>query len=77
MVKRTLQQPYDGPFKVLARKQKFFRLQIGLQKKWVSIDRLKPAHILSDTTTESRPSRSSPVSSTTTRSGRRVRFRLP
>ncbi|GBM09897.1 Retrovirus-related Pol polyprotein from transposon 17.6 [Araneus ventricosus] len=77
MVKRTLQQPYDGPFKVLARKPKFFQLQICLQKKWISIDRLKPAHILSDPTTESRPSRSSPVSSTTTRSGRRVRFRLP
>ncbi|GBN21475.1 Transposon Ty3-G Gag-Pol polyprotein, partial [Araneus ventricosus] len=77
MVKRTLQQPYDGPFKVLARKPKFFQLQIGLHKKWISIDRLKPAHILSDPTTESRPSRSSPVSSTTTRSGRRVRFRLP
>ncbi|GBM81124.1 Retrovirus-related Pol polyprotein from transposon 17.6 [Araneus ventricosus] len=77
MVKRTLQLPYDGPFKVLARKPKFFQLQIGLQNKWISIDRLKPAHILSDPTTESRPSWSSPVSSTTTRSGRRVRFRLP
>ncbi|GBL70362.1 Retrovirus-related Pol polyprotein from transposon 297, partial [Araneus ventricosus] len=77
MVKRTLQQPYDGPFKVLARKPKFFQLQIGLHKKWISIDRLKPAYILSDPTTESRPSRSSPVSSTTTRSGRHVRFRLP
>ncbi|GBM98273.1 hypothetical protein AVEN_112528-1 [Araneus ventricosus] len=65
--------PMIAPFKVLARKPKFFQLQIGLQKKWISIDRLKPAHILSDPTTESRPSWSSPVMSTTTRSGRRVR----
>ncbi|GBL85229.1 Pro-Pol polyprotein [Araneus ventricosus] len=54
MVKRTLRQSYDGPFKVLARKQKFFQLQIRLQKKWISIDRLKPAQILPDPTT-SRP----------------------
>ncbi|GBN50759.1 hypothetical protein AVEN_44322-1 [Araneus ventricosus] len=77
MVKRTLRQPYDGPFTVLARKPKFFQLQIGLQKKWISTDRLKPAHMLPDPTTESCPFRSFPVSSRTTRSGRHMRFRLP
>ncbi|GBL73682.1 hypothetical protein AVEN_230679-1 [Araneus ventricosus] len=77
MAKSTLRQPFDGPFKVLGRKTKFFQPQIGLQKKWISIHRLKPAHILRDPFVERGPFRSSLVSSTTTRSGRHVRFRLP
>ncbi|GBM52641.1 hypothetical protein AVEN_68327-1 [Araneus ventricosus] len=72
MVKRTLLQPSDGPFKVLAKKLKFSQLQISLQKKRMSIDGLKPAHILRDPIAESEPFRLSLVSSTTTNSGRSI-----
>ena len=39
----TLQAPYDGPYKVLARKDKTFDLEIKGTKLTVSLDRLKPA----------------------------------
>ena len=38
-----LSKLYDGPYKVLSRNNKFFRLQIGSRTDSVSIDRLKPA----------------------------------
>ena len=34
---------YDGPYRVLAREPKFFRLQLGDREDTVGIDRLKPA----------------------------------
>jgi len=39
---------YRGPFKVLERQSKFFRLQIGAKVDVVSVDRLKP--VISDST---------------------------
>lgn len=46
-LKKSLQQPYTGPFKVLSRDQKLFKLQIDKDTiKTVSIDRLKPAFFL-------------------------------
>ena len=44
-VKRPLQQPYDGPFRVLARSDKFYTLDLNGRRDTVSVDRLKPAHL--------------------------------
>lgn len=47
-LKTSLQQPYDGPYKVLHRKEKVFTLLVNGTKKNVNIERLKPAFILKD-----------------------------
>ena len=44
-VKKPLQQPYDGPFKVLKRSDKHFTLQVKGKDSIVSIDQLKPAFL--------------------------------
>ncbi|KYN45252.1 hypothetical protein ALC56_00331 [Trachymyrmex septentrionalis] len=44
----TLQQPYDGPYKVVNRKPKTFVVHIRGRDVTVSIDRLKPAYIISE-----------------------------
>ena len=41
--KSPLQAPYKGPFKVLERHSKYFKLDLGNREDTVSIDRLKPA----------------------------------
>ncbi|GFX64823.1 integrase catalytic domain-containing protein [Trichonephila clavipes] len=46
MLRRPLQQPYGGPFKVLQRKDKVFFLDINGKRVSVSIDRCKPAFFL-------------------------------
>ncbi|GFX58913.1 retrovirus-related Pol polyprotein from transposon 412 [Trichonephila clavipes] len=46
MLRRPLQQPYDGPFKFLQRKDKVFFLDINGKRVSVSIDRCKPAFFL-------------------------------
>lgn len=86
-IRRPLQQPYSGPFKVLSRHQKYFDIAINGNKRRVTIDRLKPAFTLnvesSPCTNASLPSKSSsptadpPATSITTRSGRKVTFRFP
>ena len=44
-----LTAPYKGPFKVLKRSDKAFKIQMTSGKTdWVSIDRLKPAYLDSD-----------------------------
>lgn len=45
-VRRPLEQPYSGPYKVLSRTEKFFQLDINGKKETISIDRLKPAYLL-------------------------------
>ena len=45
-VRKPLQPPYKGPFRVLKRSDKLFTLDINGQEKVISIDRLKPAFIL-------------------------------
>ena len=40
---KPLQNPYDGPFKVLVRGPKTFKVQFGNREETVSIDRLKAA----------------------------------
>ena len=44
-VKKPLQHPYDGPFKVRQRKDKYFVVNIKGKAETISMDRLKPAHL--------------------------------
>lgn len=44
-VRRPLQPPYTGPYKILARNTKTITLDIAGKKREVSIDRTKPAHL--------------------------------
>ncbi|XP_055536533.1 uncharacterized protein LOC129725102 [Wyeomyia smithii] len=44
-VKKPLQQPFEGPYKVIARNEKCFDILISGKKVTVSINRIKPAHI--------------------------------
>src|SRR5690606_4975858 len=48
-VKRPLQQPYKGPYKVLQRDDKVITLDINGEKKVVSLDRVKPHFTLAET----------------------------
>lgn len=41
----TLEPPYQGPFKILKRNNKYYTIQINNKPKNISIDRLKPAFI--------------------------------
>ena len=43
--KSPLQTPYDGPYEVIDRTDKYFTIRIGLREDKVSIDRLKAAHL--------------------------------
>lgn len=44
-VKRPLEPPYQGPFKVIKRAAKWFRIEVNGKMEDVSIDRIKPAYI--------------------------------
>ncbi len=44
-VKKPLQQPYDGPYRVLRRSSKFYTLDLIGRTDTVSVDLLKPAHL--------------------------------
>ena len=44
-VKTSLQKPYDGPYKVLERGDKYFTVEVRGKQDVVSLDRLKPAHM--------------------------------
>lgn len=48
-VRKSLQSTYDGPYKVISRNLKYFTVLIKNKEKNISIDRLKPAHILDET----------------------------
>ena len=50
-VKPPLQPPYDGPFKVLDRKDKYFTIEMRGRPDTVSMDRLKPAFLEAGPTT--------------------------
>lgn len=86
-VRRPLQPPYTGPFRILRRRDKTLTLDVNGKESTVSVDRVKPAHLDSDVFSPSTyvsipecspipsldPSNTAPP--VTTRSGRRVRFR--
>ena len=40
-----LTHPYRGPFKVIERKQKAFKIKMGNRTDWESVDRVKPAYL--------------------------------
>ena len=79
-VRKPLQPPYDGPYRVLKRADKHYTLEIGNRQEVVSLDRLKPAYMECDLAADinlDAPTQSTaqptklPV--TVTRSGRQVR----
>ena len=43
--KTPLQSPYQGPFKVLERREKYFKLDLGNRNDMVSLDIIKPAFL--------------------------------
>ena len=43
-----LTRPYDGPFRVIERGEKFFRIKVGTKEQVVTVDRLKPAFGFAD-----------------------------
>ncbi|XP_035213273.1 uncharacterized protein LOC118187184 [Stegodyphus dumicola] len=82
-VRKSLEQPYQGPFKVLSSTEKCFTIDINGNKSTVSVNRLKPAFILVYSREESHVSNnkeSEPDSRvhqafpTFTNSGRRVKI---
>ncbi|KAJ8722994.1 hypothetical protein PYW07_004174 [Mythimna separata] len=48
-IKRSLTSPYQGPYKVLERNEKVYKIQLEDRILTVSIDRLKPAYLLEET----------------------------
>jgi cleavage and polyadenylation specificity factor subunit 1 len=89
--RRALEPPYRGPFKVLSRREKTLRLLVRGRPIKVSIDRVKPAYMLSGndhennnfnpadnaTPTVAPPTTPPPPVTRTTRSGRHVHFPAP
>ena len=44
-IRKSLQPPYDGPFKVIKRAAKFYTILVNGHQQTISLDRLKLAHI--------------------------------
>ena len=44
-VRKPLQQPYEGPFRVISRHDKTFKVERHGRVEVISVDRLKPAHV--------------------------------
>ena len=53
--KTPLQSPYQGPFKVLERHEKYFKLDLGNRHDMVSLDTIKPAFMDATDTIEPVP----------------------
>jgi hypothetical protein len=84
-VKTPLQSSYEGPYLILEKQDKFFKLRINNNDKNISIDRLKPAYIQNEdvTKTHKNPTNSTlvpesalrpPVQPIQRKSGRTVTF---
>ena len=75
-IQPPLQQPYDGPFKVLHQTDKHFTLDINGRKEVITIDRLKSTRVEEtphDPAILLPPHKPVPPAVTVTRSGRQVR----
>lgn len=74
--RKSLESPYSGPYKVIDRGEKTFKILIKGKPNSVSIDRLKPAFMTNDFINNQAAPIPEPEQSTvrTTRSGRCVRF---
>ncbi|GBN09317.1 hypothetical protein AVEN_9154-1 [Araneus ventricosus] len=68
-MKRALSTPFEGPFLVKKRQAKNFVVVVNGQAKVISVNRLKPAVLLSDTASSNLLY--------TTKYGRKLRFRFP
>lgn len=53
-VRKPLQPPYDGPYRVISRDNKVFCIQLPDRQVKVSIDRLKPAYMLIEDESQSK-----------------------
>ncbi|GBM92792.1 hypothetical protein AVEN_117489-1 [Araneus ventricosus] len=88
-LRKGLQSPYEGPFQVLDRHEKLFKINKNGKELTVNIDRVKPAYVLRDCDSTRLPASEPPTPQenlqedrtartsrpeTVTRSGRRVRF---
>ncbi|UYV77011.1 hypothetical protein LAZ67_14002809, partial [Cordylochernes scorpioides] len=62
-VKKPLEPPYEGPFPVLDRTDKYFTLKVNGRNVTTSIDRLRPAYLLadSDNVTSEHPTATRPI----------------
>ena len=54
---KPLQPPYNGPYKVMQRDDKNFTIEVNGQKKVVSLERLKPAHVEDTSVVDNRAQR--------------------
>lgn len=63
-VKKPLQSPYEGPYRVLQRTEKVYTVQLPERQANISIDRLKPAFILTEDIQDTLPPTSSTVTFT-------------
>lgn len=75
-VRKPLQPNYDGPFRVLKRKEKVYTVQLPNRQTNISIDRLKPAYLVNQEINESASSKNNEIARSVlpvphiTRSGR-------
>lgn len=64
LVRRSLQPPYAGPYKIVERSDKYFKIDVAGREVSISIDRLKPAYILSEAPGATKTSLTVPVTPT-------------
>lgn len=80
MVKTPLQNPYNGPYRVIKRNNKYFKIDINGKSTNITIDRLKSAYMEESppkipTNKQNTPPENTPIGKIiTTKSGRRVKF---
>lgn len=48
LVRKPLTPPYQGPYEILQKSEKFYQIQLPNRTAYISLDRLKPAYILDE-----------------------------